>query len=120
MIKKINVDWISTSNHSINFESQAVSYNGKGLINFRIHKTSLLRYLKLKSLNINDSEVYALHFLNMYRNSLHELSIKNTLVTDLKPIRKFWKLKTLKISKNQFTKEQLKIVPKKVTIVVEP
>lgn len=117
LLKRINPKWKDSANNSVDFNNNTASFSGKGLIRFKFNRTSLLRYFNFRSLNLNKSDVFDLHFLLLSKMPLVELKIKDTLITNLRHAAKLKHLKFIHISKNQFTKEQLKILPKRISIV---
>jgi Leucine-rich repeat (LRR) protein len=75
----------------------------------------VIENLWLYSLDISHTQIYDLK--RLVKLKLKRLVICDTLITNLKPTQGMRSLRELVVSKGQYTTEQLKQVPKGVTVV---
>ncbi|MCM8531603.1 MAG: serine/threonine protein kinase [Lentisphaeraceae bacterium] len=75
----------------------------------------ILRFLKFNALILAGSGVYDLKQISDLKNDF--LDIKDTPINNLRPIRNITQLKYLWLRKNQFSPEQLSLIPSRVKIV---
>jgi serine/threonine-protein kinase len=74
-----------------------------------------LRFMNIRSL---DAQSTGLHDLNQIKTlSIESLDIRKTRVTDLSPIQHFPALKTLIVSQDQFSPEQLALLPQELNVL---
>jgi hypothetical protein len=77
---------------------------------------SPLRFLHIKAL---DARGTGLHDLNHIKSlSIQSLDIRGTKVADLAPILQFPTLETLTVSLNQFSVQQLTVLPKALQVLI--
>ncbi len=120
VVKKVlqyyNPKW-KTGKFIYNPDKKTLQLSGKNLKHLNSlwkGDLSLLRFIPIKNLHINDSDFFSLYELEGL--SLNKLNLCGTQVTDLRPLELFPKLKSLVITKNQFSQKQLSVLPKRVTV----
>ncbi|EDM26418.1 probable serine/threonine-protein kinase pknB [Lentisphaera araneosa HTCC2155] len=89
-----------------------------GTRNMRNHRNSMLAPLKIKTLDIRETQI---HDLNQLRglNELEVIDLRKTLVSDLSPLNQLPALKQVIISSKQFLPKQLKQLDPKVERLIK-
>ncbi|WP_372807410.1 protein kinase domain-containing protein [Pontiella sp.] len=77
---------------------------------------SPLRFLDIKSLDARDTGLYDLNHIKTL--PILSLDIRGTKVADLQPINHFSSLRTLIVARDQFSSEQLALLPKNLNLVI--
>jgi hypothetical protein len=109
-------------------KNKHLKVNGRHLISLGVHSHlargvhdkiffSFLTYLKLRSLDLSNSDYFNLSQLQALE--LEELNIAGTLVTNLQSIKNMPRLKKLIINHNQFPQKNLRQIPESVQIIYE-
>ena len=113
-----NDHWIKPEFH-YDKETQSLYLHGDNFSNLGMYdkfgRQALLLKPLIKHLDVSNSEVEDLTYL--YGSQVESLNISNTYVNDLSPLLKLNKLRKLTISKKQFSKEELELLPSKIKVI---
>jgi len=112
-LRTLNPDWVDGW-FEYNAAESALRIGGSGLRRLATQQ-SVVDGLRLRKLDVSDSEVEELWRESGY--VLESLDVHNTPMTQNWFLRRFIHLKTLLVSPNQFTAEQLQVLPDGVKII---
>lgn len=124
LIKQKNRNW-KNPEFEFKHKTKHLRLSGKNLINLAAHITdkrtgssssffSYLTYLKLKSLDLSQSDFFDLQ--QIQNLELTQLNISNTLVTNLSPLDEMPHLQELIVNYDQFPPQSLQQIPSKIKI----
>jgi serine/threonine protein kinase len=115
IISILNPEWKGKADLPILDGKRSLQLSGEGLYRLNVHGHVVLETLWLYGLDISHTQIEDLQ--RLVKLQLKRLVICDTPITNLEPLKGMRSLRELVISEGQYSPEQLRLVPKGVTVV---